>query len=111
MFMELSLLGSILSDKVPGNRYGAGVVVCSAQFCRNYASGGQLLPPLDAPPEPPECSHLHSKTRELGQDIKGNRLSWQAFCDQIDPIMRAVPEKMGCAIEVPHGMGIEAHQT
>jgi hypothetical protein len=49
--------------------------------------------------------------REFRQHIEGNRLSWQAFCDQIDPIMRAVPEKMGCAIEMPHSMRIQSHQT
>src|ERR1700730_11435949 len=66
--------------------------------------------PLKTPaPEPPECSNLHLKARKLRQDIEGNRLSWQAFCDQIDP--RAVPEKMGCAIKMPHSIRIQAHQT
>ena len=51
-------------------------------------------------------SRSNLKMREFRQHIEGNRLSWQAFRDQIDPIMRAFPEKMGCAIEMPHSMRI-----
>src|SRR6266849_3739930 len=120
MFLELSrtspLSGSNLSNDLLET---ATVSACCGfcQSCRNcchrktskdMAKRRPLPPPAS---EPPECSNPRLKARKLRQDIEGNRLSWQAFCDQIDPIMRAVPEKMGCAIEMPHSIRIQAHQT
>jgi len=51
------------------------------------------------------------KVREFWQDIEGNRPWWHRFRDQVDPVIRAVPKKMRGPIEMPHAIGIEAHQA
>src|SRR5450631_3323469 len=62
-------------------------------------------------PGPYECSHAGLQVCEFWQHIEGNRPRWQCFCDQVDAVTRAVPEKMRGPIEMPHAIGVEAHQT
>ena len=60
---------------------------------------------------PYECSHAGLKVREFRQHIEGNRPRWQCFPDQVDAVIRAVAEKMRGPIEMPHAIGVEAHQA
>jgi hypothetical protein len=45
------------------------------------------------------------------QHIEGNDPWWQRFPDQVDPVIRAVPKKIRGPMEMPHAIGLEAHQT
>ena len=85
---------------VPGSIWGSTATATTSVTLDDIAKSRRLSFQRSFP-----NSRSNLKMREFRQHIEGNRLSWQAFCDQIDPIMRAVPEKMRCAIEMPHTHG------
>src|ERR1017187_10441360 len=62
-------------------------------------------------PEAYECLHTSLQGGEFWQPIEGNAPGLVSFPDQVEAVIRAVPEKMRGPIKMPYPIGVEAHQT